>query len=43
MWVVAARSAFRDGRRQFVPAVTTVTDDIGQWGDDKTLNLELKR
>jgi Carboxypeptidase regulatory-like domain len=31
MWVVAARSAFRDGRRQLVPAVTTVTDDIGQF------------
>lgn len=31
MWVVAARAAFRDGRRQLLGGVTTVTNDVGEF------------
>ena len=31
MWVVAARAGFREGRRQLLPLVTTLTNDIGEF------------
>jgi protocatechuate 3,4-dioxygenase beta subunit len=31
MWVMAARQAYRNGRRTPLPAVTTVTNDIGEF------------